>query len=83
MFYLHVLEEQVSHIHWEGKINLRNSKFKKDHSPLDPDNDLRDLNMYSKSYLNHLVNTNEILASMLISLAQCKFLSGVYEKNQR
>ena len=65
---------------WEGKINLRNSKFKKDHSPLNPDNDLRDLNMYSKSYLNHLINTNEILASMLISLHNVNFYQEFMKK---
>ena len=31
------------------------------------------LNKYSKSYLNHLVKTNEILASMLISLHNINF----------
>ena len=58
---------------WSGKINLRNSKYKNDHTPLDPKNNLRNLNKYSKSYLNHLVNTNEILASMIISLHNVNF----------
>ena len=29
--------------------------------------------MYSKSYLNHLIKTNEILASMIISLHNINF----------
>ena len=58
---------------WNGKINLKNSKFKNDHEPLNPNNNLRGLNKYSKSYLNHLVNTNEILASMIISLHNVNF----------
>ena len=58
---------------WEGKINLRNAKFKNDESPLDEKSKLRDLNKYSKSYLNHLINTNEILASMLLSLHNVNF----------
>ena len=58
---------------WSGKINLRNSKYKNDHSPLDTNNKIRGLNQYSKSYLNHLVNTNEILASMIISLHNVNF----------
>ena len=34
---------------------------------------IRNLNLYSKSYLNHLIKTNEILASMLISLHNINF----------
>ena len=58
---------------WEGKINLRNAKYKKDDAPLNSRNQVRNLNKYSKSYLNHLVNTNEILASMIISLHNINF----------
>jgi queuine tRNA-ribosyltransferase len=58
---------------WEGKLNLRNSKFQTDKSPLDINTNLRGLNIYSKSYLNHLIKTNEILASMLISLHNINF----------
>ncbi len=65
---------------WEGKINLRNSKFKKDNTPLDTNNKLRNLNKYSKSYLNHLINTNEILASMLISLHNVNFYQEFMKK---
>ena len=65
---------------WEGKINLKNSKYKHDETPLDKDCKLRDLNKYSKSYLNHLVNTNEILASMLISLHNVNFYQQFMKK---
>ena len=65
---------------WEGKINLRNSKYKNDKSPLDKNTKLRDLKMYSKSYLNHLTNSNEILASMLISLHNINFYQEFMKK---
>ena len=58
---------------WEGKINLRNSKYQYDKTPLDINTSIRCLNTYSKSYLNHLIKTNEILASMLISLHNINF----------
>ena len=58
---------------WEGKINLKNSKFKNDKSSLDKDCNLRELNKYSKSYLNHLIKSNEMMASMLISLHNIHF----------
>ena len=65
---------------WEGKINLRNSKFKNDKSPLDRKCKINNLNKYSKSYLNHLINTNEILASMLISLHNVNFYQEFMKK---
>ena len=58
---------------WEGKVNLKNSKYKNDKSPLDSKCNLRELNSYSKSYLNHLIKNNELLASMLISLHNINF----------
>ncbi len=58
---------------WQGKLNLKNSKFKNDKSPLDIKCDIRGLKKYSKSYLNHLIKSDEILASMLISLNNIYF----------
>jgi len=58
---------------WGGKLNLRNAKYINDKTPLDLNVSLRSLNTYSKSYLNHLIKTNEILASMLISLHNINF----------
>jgi queuine tRNA-ribosyltransferase len=58
---------------WNGKVNLRNAMYQKDKSPLDKKVTIRNLNLYSKSYLNHLIKTNEILASMLISLHNINF----------
>ena len=36
---------------WDGKLNLRNSKFQYDKSPLDDKCRIKDINKYSKSYL--------------------------------
>ena len=58
---------------WNGRLNLRNSKFQKDNSPLDDKCEKFDLNKYSKNYLNHLFNTNEMLGSMLLSLHNINF----------
>ena len=65
---------------WEGKINLKNSKFQKDKSSLDPDCTVRNLNLYSKSYLNHLIKANEMMASMLISLHNIYFYQQFMEE---
>ena len=53
---------------WKGRLNLRNSKYQKDDSPINESINIRNLNAYSKSYINHLINSNEILASMILTL---------------
>ena len=58
---------------WSGRINLKNHKYQKDNTPLDPNCNNLNLNKYSKNYLNHLFNTNEILASMLLTLHNINF----------
>ncbi len=71
---------------WEGKLNLKNSKYQYDKSPLDKECKIRDLNKYSKSYLNHLIKTNEMMGSMLISLHNINFYQqfmGEIRKNIR
>ena len=58
---------------WNGKINIRNSEYKTDNTPLDKNVSIFDLNKYSKNYLNHLFNTNEMLGSMLLTLNNINF----------
>ena len=58
---------------WNGRINIKNNKYQNDNTPLDEKCDNFDLNRYSKNYLNHLFNTNEILGSMLLTLHNINF----------
>jgi len=58
---------------WEGRLNLKNAKYQKDDTPINKNSKLRDLNMYSKSYINHLITSNEILASMILTLNNINF----------
>jgi len=58
---------------WQGRVNIRNNKYQNDDSPLDINCNNLDLNKYSKNYLNHLFNTNEILGSMLLTLHNINF----------
>ena len=58
---------------WNGRINIKNNKYQNDNSPLDENCKNLDLNRYSKNYLNHLFNTNEILGSMLLTLHNINF----------
>jgi queuine tRNA-ribosyltransferase len=65
---------------WEGKLNLRNSKYQRDDSPINSNINIRNLNLYSKSYINHLINTNEILASMLLTMNNIVFYQDLMKK---
>ena len=58
---------------WEGRLNIKNNKYQNDDSPLDKRCENLNLNKYSKNYLNHLFNTNEILGSMLLTLHNINF----------
>jgi len=58
---------------WGGRVNLKNNQYRNDNTPLDPSCENLNLNQYSKNYLNHLFNTNEILASMLLTLHNINF----------
>ena len=58
---------------WNGRINIKNKKYSSDNEPLDKNCTNFALNKYSKNYLNHLFNTNEILASMLLTLHNINF----------
>ena len=58
---------------WNGRIQIRNSKNQHDNSPLDSNVSKFNLNKYTKNYLNHLFNTNEMLASMILTLNNINF----------
>ncbi len=58
---------------WNGRVNIKNSKYQNDDTPLDESSENLNLNKYSKNYLNHLFNTNEILGSMILTLHNINF----------
>ena len=41
---------------------------------------IRNLNFYSKSYINHLINSNEILASMILTINNVVFYQQLMKK---
>ena len=65
---------------WEGRLNLRNSRYKDDDSPITKDTNIRNLNAYSKSYINHLIKSDEILASMILTLNNVVFYQQLMKK---
>ncbi len=50
-----------------GTINIKNAKYKNDEKPLDDKCECYACKNHSRAYLNHLVKSNEILGSMLLS----------------
>ncbi len=58
---------------WEGRVNIKNNRYQNDDTPLDKNCKNLNLNRYSKNYLNHLFNTNEILGSMILTLHNINF----------
>ena len=58
---------------WNGRVNIKNNKYQTDDTPLDNYCSNLNLNKYSKNYLNHLFNTNEILGSTLLTLHNINF----------
>ncbi len=62
-----------------GKINLKNSKFKEDFTPIEPDCDCYACKNFTKAYIRHLVTLNEMLGSRLLSIHNIRFLTRLTE----
>ena len=50
---------------WQGAINLKNAKYERDESPIDPVCDCPVCRRYTRSYLRHLFKAEEMLAMRL------------------
>ena len=57
----------------EGKLNLRNRRFRDDLRPLDPECKCLCCTNFSRSYLRHLIVSKEILASTLLTIHNLTF----------
>ena len=53
---------------YDGRINIKNAKYKTDFSPLMEDCDCKCCKNYSRAYLHHLFKTDEITAKVLASI---------------
>jgi queuine tRNA-ribosyltransferase len=59
---------------WEGRLNLKNARFARDQRPLGEDCSCPACTRFSRAYLRHLVNQQEILGLRLLSLHNLRFL---------
>ena len=58
----------------QGRVNIKNAKYERDFTPLDPNCDCYTCRNYSKAYLRHLFKSDEILSSMLMTTHNLHFL---------
>lgn len=63
-----------------GKVAIKNAKFTRDFTPLDPECDCYCCKNYTKAYLRHLYKADEILSSRLMSTHNLYFLIDLMRK---
>jgi queuine tRNA-ribosyltransferase len=59
---------------WEGRLNLKNARFARDPRPLDEDCPCSTCSRFTRAYLRHLVNQQELLGLILLSEHNVRFL---------
>ncbi|MBO4989201.1 MAG: tRNA guanosine(34) transglycosylase Tgt [Clostridia bacterium] len=57
-----------------GKVVVRNGIYKEDFTPLDDECDCYCCKHYTKAYLRHMINVDEMMGAMLLSLHNITFL---------
>jgi queuine tRNA-ribosyltransferase len=64
---------------WEGRLNLRNARFARDERPLQDGCSCPACARFSRAYLRHLVNQQELLGLILLSQHNVRFLLELTE----
>ena len=59
----------------DGKVVVRNGAYKEDFTTLDKECDCYACRNYTKAYLRHMINVNEMMGAMLISLHNITYLN--------
>ena len=57
-----------------GRINLKNLKYKEDFTPIEDNCDCYTCKNYTKAYIRHLITCNEMLGGRLLSIHNIRFL---------
>ncbi len=63
-----------------GKINLKNSKYKEDFTPLEQECDCYACKHYTKAYIKHLISCDETFGARLLSIHNITFLHRLMAK---
>ena len=62
-----------------GKVNLRNLKFREDFTPVESSCDCYTCRNFTKAYIRHLITTDELLGGRLLSIHNTRFLIKLTE----
>ena len=66
-----------SALSWEGRLNMRNARFARDPNPLDDDCGCPACQRFSRAYIRHLINQEELLGLRLLTLHNLYFVLDV------
>ena len=64
----------------DGRVSIRNSRFREESGPVDPGCDCSTCGSYSAAYLNHLFRNEELLAYTLASIHNIRYLVRLTER---
>jgi len=65
---------------WQGAINMKNAKYERDDTPIDPECDCPVCRRYTKSYIRHLFKAEEMLAMRLCVMHNLYFYNKLTER---
>jgi len=68
---------------WNGELQLRNSEYKEDFSSIDKDCGCMACRKYTRAYIRHLFNAEEILGLRLVSLHNIHFYVKLIQKSRQ
>ncbi|HKH75334.1 MAG TPA: tRNA guanosine(34) transglycosylase Tgt, partial [Rubrobacteraceae bacterium] len=61
----------------DGRINLKNTRFRRDLGPLDPECSCEACTGFTRAFVSHLVRENELLAHRLVTLHNVTFVGDL------
>lgn len=68
---------------WDGDLQLRNAGYKEDLQPIDETCECYACKTYTRAYVRHLFNTEELLGLRLVSLHNIRFYVKLIELSRR
>ena len=66
----------------EGTINIKNEKWKNDHTVIDPNGNTFVDNFYTKAYLRHLFSINENLGKQIATIHNLGFYKWIIDSTK-
>ncbi len=64
----------------DGKMNIKNAKYKEDFTPIESDCDCYACKNYTRAYIRHLITSNETFGARLLSIHNIRFLIRLTEE---